>query len=173
MPSSTSIIQNMLDSSKYPTSFEGNYWIFAGALFCTMVAALVSLSQIYFIGKEMVKIPDKPKHPINIYRWELILAYLTILLAVGPDAIYLWTYGELTSVQTQMVLTVDRIFDSLFLIPFAAFTWLQIRCGAVLKFQLLRNSIPVDIRPSSNSIKTNVFCAILIMLMAIGVTFSK
>ena len=162
-----------MNSSTLPPSFEGNKWVFMSALFCTMVATLVSVTQIYFNLKEMKAIPDSTWNPINIYRYQLVLAYLIVVFAVAPDAVYLWTYNEVFPYTTQLILTIDRIFDSLFLLPFAVFTWLHIRCGAVMKYQLLRRAIPVDIKPSKGHVMTNILCSLVIMIMSVGVALSK
>jgi len=169
----TNIIQHLLNSSQLPVSFEGNPIIYTAALFCTMLATLISMTQIYSYVKEMIGIPDKMNAPINIYRWQIILMYLTVIVGAGPDAAYLWTYGEVSAKATARILTVDRIFDSLVLIPFLAFTWLQIRCAGVLKFQLLRKPIPVDILPTRKTVLFYSLCASLLLLMSVVVTFSK
>lgn len=172
---STNTIQQILDSSMggFPPSFEGNPYIFMFALFCTMVASLVSLTQIYFISNEIVKVPDTVTSPLSIYRYQLVLTYLTILMACGPDAVYLWTFNEISPEATSTVLNIDRIFDSIFLIPFALFTWLQLRCGAVLRYHLLMRATPITIQPDKSIIRLNVIVAVLIFIMSVAVTISK
>lgn len=167
------IMPHILSSSIFPPSFDGNPWIFTAALFSTLAAALISIVQIYALMFEIKKIPDKWSNPINTYRFQMILAYVTILTAVGPDAVYLWTYQEVTAKTTNIILNVDRIMDSAMLIPFAMFTYLYLRCGSVLKFQLLRRAIPVDIKPSKSAVKTYIACAVTILLMSVGVALSK
>jgi len=168
-----SIIQYIMNSSGLPPSFEGNYYIFVSALFCTMFASLISLVQIYTIGREISRVPDKMKSPLNVYRVSLILMYLTILIIGGPDAVYLWTYGEVDAKTTALILNIYRICDSIFLIPFMIFTWLQIKSGPVLRYQLIHNAIPLGFKSYPSTIRKNVFAAILILLMSIGVTLSK
>jgi len=167
------ITQQLLESSQIPISFEGNYWIFTSALFCTMIATLVSITQIYAHVHEMIKIPDGWRSPINVYRSQVIFAYLTVLFGATPDAVYLWTYGEVLPATTNVILNVDRIFDSLTLAPFLAFTWLQVRCGGVLKFQLLRQPIPLDIKPALKAIKYYAFCSAIALGMSVLVAISK
>lgn len=169
------IIQKVLDSSLggLPPSFEGSPLVFALALFCTMIASLVSLTQVYFLCNEIKKLPAKFTDPINIYRYQLILAYLTILLACGPDAVYLWTYNELSPDTTSKLLLVDRFFDALFLIPFSLFTWLQLRCGAVLRYHLLVRASLITIQPDKSVIRLNLIVTLLILIMSIAVTISK
>ena len=162
-----------MNGSKLPISFEGNPWIFAFALFSTMLATLVAMTQIFSHIKEMICIPDRLNAPINIYRFQLILMYIAVMFAVTPDAIYLWTYNDVSAQATNMILNVDRIFDSLFLLPFLAFTWLQIRCGGVLKFQLIRRPVPVDILPSKGTALVYSICGLLMLVMSILVTMSK
>jgi hypothetical protein len=138
-----------------------------------MLATLVSFAQIYAIGSEMKRIPDKIKSAINIYRIQLIMMYLAIIIAVAPDAVYLWTYGEVSTVATQRLLLTDRLFDSLFLIPFFIFTYLQIRCGPILKFQLIRRPSPIDLSVTKPKVKSTLLCALAILLMSVLVTISK
>lgn len=173
MSESFNIMNIVQHSSTFPPSFEGNGWIFLCALFCTMLASLVSLSQVYLGTKELFDLPDKWTNPINIYRYQIILAYLTILFAVCPDAIYLWTFGEVTKETSSTLLNIDRIFDSLFLIPFGLFSWLTVRCSGVMKYQLLRRAIPTDLLPAKTTMKTHALVGIMILLMSIGVTLSK
>lgn len=172
---SHSIIQQVLDSSLggFPPSFEGSPLVFALALFCTMVASLVSITQIYFLCNEIKRLPAKFTDPLNIYRYQLILAYITIVFACGPDAVYLWTYGEISAKATTFILVVDRVFDSIFLVPFALFTWLQLRCGAVLRYQLLMRAAPITIQPDKSVIRLNVIVAVMIFIMSVAVTISK
>jgi hypothetical protein len=172
-------MQDILNSSVLtgglPPSFEGNYFIFASALFCTMFATLISLNQIYGIVKEMVNIPDKKNAPINIYRWILILMYSTVIIASGPDAVYLWTYNEVSAKTTQLILTLDRVLDSMMVIPFLLFTWLQVKCGPVLKFQLIKQALPFNLSPDGSLFrnKNNIFAAIIMVFMSVVVTLSK
>lgn len=174
-----SIMQVRLNSSALtggiPPAFEGNHWIFASALFCTMFATLISLNQVYGILREMVRIPDGARAPINIYRWILILMYSTVIIASGPDAVYLWTYGEVSAKTTQLILSIDRILDSVMVIPFLLFTWLQVKCGPVLKFQLIKQALPFNLSPDGSLFrnKSNIMAAIMMIFMSVVVTLSK
>jgi hypothetical protein len=173
------IMQDMLNSSLLhgglPPSFEGNQYIFASALFCTMFATLISLNQIYGIAREMVCIPDGSRAPINIYRWILMLMYSTVIIASGPDAVYLWTYNEVSADTTQLLLTLDRVLDSVMVIPFLLFTWLQVKCGPVLKFQLIKQALPFNLSPDGSLFrnKSNIMAAIMMIFMSVVVTLSK
>jgi hypothetical protein len=171
-------IQYILNSSGstggFPPSFEGNFWIFSAALFCTFLATIISVTQIFAISKEMRRIPDKMLAPINVYRWMKILSYLTVMFAITPDAIYLWTFGEVSAKTTSLILNIDRMFDALFIIPFTLFTWLQIKCSPVIKYQLIQKAIPFGWKPDGTSSKyMNAATVILMLMMSIGVTFSK
>lgn len=165
---------NSSASGGFPPSFEGNPWVFTGALFCTMLASLLCITQFYNIIKEMVTIPDKWNAPINIYRIQLLLAYMTVWMALTPDAIYLWTFGEVEPTTSSSILLVDRVFDNLFIIPFLFFTAIHWKFSHLLSFQLIRRALPFEMSlPKSKSIKTNIFVTFVLMLMSFGVALSK
>ncbi len=175
MSTSHEIMQRILDSSLggFPPSFEGNPWIFMSALFCTMVASLISIVQIYGLSKEIIHAREIVTTPINIYRWQLILAYLTIVFACGPDAVYLWTYNEISASATTLLLNIDRIFDSIFLIPMVIFTWLQLRCGATIRYHLLSRATPITLPSDKTSMRLNIMVIVMIFVMSLAVTISK
>lgn len=168
-------IINDTAATDYPTAFSANWFLFGSAMFVDLLSCLISLVVLYNTVKSMIATRrfTLSTDPINMYKWIISLASLTVLLRTSIDAALLLSWGEINFQNIMYLNNLDRAFDILSIVPLMAFVYLVLRSGPVIEFQLLRKPIPTNIYPTWRMLRKPIFSFLTIIILCIIVTVSK
>lgn len=166
---------NVMDASKYPTLFVENWFLYSLAMFVDLLCTLIAMVTLYDVSKSWLATRKGTmyNHPINLYKYIVACFAATLFLRSSMDAAMLLAWGEVSEEGIRTLLDFDRAFDALATIPFLIFTYLVIRGGPVIEFQLLRKPIPTDLHATWTMLKRPVLSFLTILILCVAVTLSK
>lgn len=177
----------MVATSAYPPSFEGNPLTYGFALFSlTLICAFSVAMLMQFVFEARARravqeinelLPyDEPlswSSPLTIHRCIVSCFLFTILFGAFPDVILLFAWGEATRDTMDTLFLIDRIGDGLVFLPFSAAVALSAWGRQVIPQQLIRNPHIAVRRPNWRTIKDQVKIAVMVLIIATGVTLAK
>lgn len=116
-------IQHVQEVAKLPTSFDGNGFLYAGALASLMSIACLSIAVCGWMVRDTWR--DRfhihPRQVLFGFRMMIAVIGFTAFIRCMPEVIYLQAYGDkdLSAETVQLVLTAKRIADN-FALPLVA-----------------------------------------------------
>lgn len=177
-----------MNTSRFPPSFDGNPWSYGFALFSlTLISAIALTILIGYLSEararreiderigNMVPAALSPSalSPYVLHRLIIAGLMLTIVLGAVPDVLLLLAWGEAGDSTLDTLFLVDRVCDGLTLAPFLASTLLLLWAGQAVDHRLSIEPVKVRLRPSWQAIRERLKLVLLVLLIAVGVTFAK
>lgn len=177
------------EPSPFPPSFEGNPYSYALGLFGDVVAAALALALLAAIvleprrNKEIAKRLRSPVmlpvlaprwSPLFLYRGFVIQMLVFVIMRSLPDALWMILWGEVREATIRVLLKIDLWCDGLALVPLG---------GAIIFWAWGRQVIPQRLtaelsarvlgRPSWGLVWQNARIAVVVLMIAAGVSFGK
>lgn len=101
-----------------PPAFSGNRAAYGFALFSMFSGASIALRKLILIVAQLKEANWREEPDVGLYRLAIVAFLLCIILGTAPDVALLLFWGEVGSETLTVAMTVDRICDGLFLVPF-------------------------------------------------------
>jgi hypothetical protein len=179
-------MQNVPLLSNFPPSFEGNPWSYGFALFSlTLICSLAFAMLLQFvfdwrvrravqkIAANRVCEPSGFATPLMVHRLIITGFLLTILLGALPDVLVLFAWGEARDETMERLFFIDRLGDGMTVFPFTLAAMMSAWGLQVLPQQLVAETRVLMQRPTWQTVKDKVKIAVVVLVIAIGVTIAK
>jgi len=160
-------------AAQFPASFDGDPVTFSFALFGLMVTACLSFAVLARLVHELQGYGFRLREPVGLARISVACLMLSFFIGTAPDALFLLTWREVSPETTALLLTIDRIGDSLVPVPFIGALSLMARGEPAIMFQLTRKPVPVDLWPTWPMVRRQLMIVGLVLIIAVGVTLGK
>lgn len=178
---------NEVSPTRFPPSFDGNPWTYGWALFSLTLVSAISLAILVGWALEArhqreidrrldnwvsaTRVPQLTVY--QLHRLTKIGFLITILLGAMPDAVLLYAWGEATDATIIVLFAVDRYCDGILLVPFLWTTFLILWGGQAVDHRLAADPGLLNVKPSWRFVRDNLKIVGVVLLIAVGVTYSK
>lgn len=156
-----------------PPGFDGHRWLYglalAGLLSITSLALNVLIEDLRFLRSY----PGRWREPAKLSSMVEALFLLTIVMGFAPDAIVLLAWGDPSAPPAALVEDIDRLLDSLCIIPFTVGWLIRARMLPVARYQLMRHPIPTDLVLSWALLRPKILMLFVIAGLSLGVAVAK
>jgi hypothetical protein len=178
---------NDMALTRFPPSFDGNPWTYGLALFSLTLVSAICLTILVGwllearhqreidrrIGNWVISRPIPRLTIYQLHRLTKVGFLLTILMGACPDALVLFAWGEADDATMIALFAIDRWCDGLLLLPFLWSTMLVLWGGQALDHRLASEPSYVKLRPSWLLAQQKIKMVAVVLLIALGVTYSK
>ena len=103
-----------------PRAFAGNRAAYGFALFSMFAGSSIALRKLIDLVCQLREADWRREPDVGLYRMALAAFLVCIIIGTAPDVILLLLYGEVSPGTLTLAMTLDRICDGLFLVPFLA-----------------------------------------------------
>lgn len=166
-------IDDLAAGHELPPSFDGRRWLYAmalaGLLAITSLAANVLIEDLRFIHSH----EGHWREPAKLSSIVEVLFLIAILMGFLPDTLVLLAWGDPSAPSAAMVDDINRLFDSLCIIPFTVGWIIRARALPVARFQLTRHPIPTDLVLSWSLLRPKIFMLLVVVGLSLGVAIAK
>lgn len=160
-------------TSSMPPSFQGDRAFYAFSIFGLLGATLLALEWVWRLVQSSIDDPHPLAAPITMVRTILLCLLTATLLRIGPDAVQVMFWPEILPSTRVSIAHFDRIMDGVALFPMT-FAWgLGLFGATVVEFQLIRQPIPGDLRPSWKRVRRPLGIGIMILIIALTLAFLR
>lgn len=160
-------------TSSMPPSFQGDRGFYAFSIFGLLGAALLAAEWSWRIIQSSLDKPYPWNAPITIARGVVLSLLAATLCRITPDVLQIMFWPEVMPATRATIARVDRIMDGVALFPMT-FAWgLGLFGATVVEFQLIRQPIPGDLRPSWKRVRRPLGIGIMILIIALTLAFLR
>lgn len=173
--------------SRFPPSFDGNPWSYGFALFSLTLISAVTLAMLcaYVLDARAkasmnetldnyVRQPSFSNlSPLTLHRQIVSGFLLTIFMLAFPRALVLLAWGEASVETMEFLFALERHGAGLVLLPFMVSVTLAVAAGQAVDHRLGLELGTVQLRVSWQRLHERLKMALVVLLIAVGVTLAK
>lgn len=144
---------------------------FVLALMLTMSAFAfgAAIENVRFLSTNTA--PRRSPVKVTVFNETILLG--AVLCSIVPDVLVLMSWGELMAPSYAFMSKLDRGMDGFAAIVFGWFIVRRVRARPTLLFLLQQDTIPVELEPKWEQLRSKLLIAVVVIVISFGVAFGK